>query len=135
MSDIPCEINDHLPAIIRLRGRVLIHGLGIGMILKAAITNPRVKHVDVVEIDSDVIRLIGNSYRDPKVTLHLGNAYDVHFAPGERWNVVWHDIWDRITPANLSGMAHLMKRYARRCDWQGAWGFEQCEYMKGLSNG
>src|SRR5262252_4517707 len=72
MSDTDAEKRDHLPAYRAIQlsraKRVLINGLGLGMVLKAALTFDHVEHVDVVEIDERVINLIGPHYtRDPRV--------------------------------------------------------------------
>jgi hypothetical protein len=59
MSDTPDEIADHQPAIRAARGHVLINGLGLGYVLGAVLGKPDVERVTVVEIDEDVIALVG----------------------------------------------------------------------------
>jgi len=49
MSDTPDEIMDHMAPIERASGRILINGLGLGMVVKAVLANPNVTSVDVVE--------------------------------------------------------------------------------------
>src|SRR5438094_1716121 len=54
MSDIQMEIEDHYEVMAAIRsrgGRILIHGLGLGVIVKFALEQPNVTHVDVVELD------------------------------------------------------------------------------------
>lgn len=121
MSDTPAEIRDHLEIIHAARGRVLIHGLGLGMCLGAVLKNAEVTHVDVVELSQDLIDLVGPHYQDPRVTIHQGDALTFKFPAGTRWNVVWHDIWDTICADNWEDMKKLRRRYGHRCDWQECW--------------
>ncbi len=126
MSDTPAERRDHLSAYYeakRLGGRVLVHGLGLGMIVKAVLDLPNVEHIDVVELDADVIALAGPAFDryGARVTIHEGDALTYKWPPGTRWTVVWHDIWRDICGDNLPEMATLHRKFGRRCDWQGSW--------------
>jgi hypothetical protein len=128
MSDTPSEINEHAHAIEHATGRVLIHGLGLGVLVSALLAKPDVTHIDVVEIDPDVMRLTAPYYMDhPKVEVHLGDAVEVARAwrPTEVWDYVWHDIWSQISDNNLDpetaehGIAYstLFDLFARE-DWE-----------------
>lgn len=129
MSDTPAEIDDLFDVIYRARGRVLINGLGLGVVLKAVLTKPEVTHIDMVEIDEDILKLVAPSYQDPRVTFHHGDAYTIEWPKDSQWNVVWHDIWPNICTDNLEGMTRLHRKYAKRCRWQDSW----CkEYAKDL---
>jgi hypothetical protein len=127
MWDTLGEIVDHREVMEQIRrrgGRVLIHGLGLGMILKFALAQDNVSHVDVVELDREVIELVGRYYRDPRLTLHQGDARSYRWPRGSRWTVVWHDIWGDYEVENLKEMAALHRSFARRADWQGSWSRE-----------
>jgi hypothetical protein len=130
MSDTPAEIMDHWEILRRLRRAecptsLLIHGLGLGMVLSAALRNPKIKHVDVVEIAPEVIALVGPHYAsDSRVTIQQGDAFTFTWPKGKRWNIVWHDIWNNLCVDNLMEMAKLHRAFGRRCDWQGSWGKE-----------
>lgn len=126
MSDTQAEWYDHIDAFYamkRLGGRVLINGLGIGMVVKAALALPNVEHVDVVEIDEDVIKLVGPTYASERCTIHHADAYEQTklWKPGTRWTVAWHDIWLHMCEDNLSEMTKLHRSYGHRTDWQGSW--------------
>lgn len=128
MSDTPDEMRDHWQVcreIERRGGRVLIMGLGIGMLVKYALDLPQVEHVDVVEIDPDVIALVGPTYAGERCTIHHGDAYTYRFPVGSRWDVVWHDVWAHISGDNVPEMAKLKRSYGRRADWQGCWAEEE----------
>jgi hypothetical protein len=133
MSDTPTEMRDHGGfmhecAVVAPGGRVLINGLGLGCALNTALVVPNVEHVDVVEIDPELIKLVGPYFADePRVTVHQGDAFTFRFPPGTRWDVAWHDVWDDICGDNLASMARLARRYGGRVGWQGCWAKEQCK--------
>jgi hypothetical protein len=130
MSDTPPEIKDHYKVLSEARirgGRVLINGLGLGMVLKGVLSSPDVTCVDVVENSPDVIKLVAPAYlTDPRVNIHQGDAYNIEWDEGTRWNVVWHDIWDDIRPDNLPEMKILHEKYKGLCDWQDSWCRFEC---------
>lgn len=126
MSDTRAEQDDHYEAVREMRqrgGRVLVNGLGLGMVVGAALALPQVEHVDVVELDPRVARLIGPHYAGPRCAVHVGDAYEVakRWAPGTRWTVAWHDIWAEVSEDNLPEMTRLKRSYGRRVEWQGCW--------------
>jgi spermidine synthase len=135
MSDTNAEILDHLPVIQKIEEkttrRVLITGLGLGMVLGATLRCPHVEHVDVIEIDRSLIELVGPHYTaDPRLAIHLGDAYEYKWPSGVKWDVVWHDIWPDITIDNLAGMKILKKKYAQRSGWVRCWAEHECRKMK-----
>lgn len=138
MSDTPSEIRDHLGAILEARRRggvVLMSGLGLGM-AAAAMLAPRdpktpaaherkVERVVVVEIDADVIRLVGEQLEDrfgARIEIIEEDIWRWKPPSGSRYSVVWHDIWPNLCVDNLAEMGRLHRRFARRSDWQGSWG-------------
>jgi len=131
MSDTDAEKRDHMNATHQMVSwrakRVLINGLGLGMVLKAALTLDHVEHVDVVEIDERVIRLVGSHYaQDPRVHLHHADAYKQAscWSKGTTWDVGWSDIWPDLCTDNLESMSRLRRSYGRRTNWHDCWGRE-----------
>jgi hypothetical protein len=151
MSDTPDELTDHGPVIRRAAAsseplRVLVNGLGLGCVVKGLLSLTNVVALDVVEIDRDLIELVGPFYlrqrlgvrtlmrtvrsKDGRLTIHRADAFTKRWPEVRRWNLIWHDVWDSMDPVNLSDEARavpgtydrLFERYADRCDWQGAWG-------------
>jgi len=131
MSDTPDEIRDHFELLRRAEGRVLIHGLGLGMAVQGCLINHNVGHVTVIEKSSEVIALAGAHYLERFGTERLeiipGDAFAWKPPRGARWDCVWHDIWDDLCTTNLTEMHTLHRRFGRRCNWQGSWGRWQCE--------
>ncbi len=130
MSDTPNEIGDHHGIIRMARGKVLINGLGIGMVLGAILEKSEVTHVTVIELSRDVISLVGNHYKQKygdKVTIICADAFTWKSPKNMRYGAVWHDIWDDICSDNLPEMAKLHRKYGKCCDWQDSWAKYQCK--------
>lgn len=134
MSDTPDEISDHRQAIQRTREghRCLINGLGLGMVT-AAMLNRGAQHVTVIEIEPDIVGLVGphlqKRYGD-RLSIELGDAFTWKPPKGARYHVVWHDIWKHICLDNLEGMKRLHRRFGRYTDWQGSWSRPTLERLR-----
>jgi hypothetical protein len=87
----------------------------------------QVTHVTVIEKSPDVIKLVGPSFADPRVTIIEADAYTYQPPKGIRYNAVWHDIWDNICGDNTEGMGKLHRKYGRRTDWQDSWCKAECQ--------
>lgn len=127
MSDTPDEIRDNAHAIRKahsLGGFVLINGLGLGLTVKGILKSKKVKKVTVIEISPEVINLVGTHLLKEfpeRLEIVNANAFDYKPKKGDKFSVVWHDIWDYICSANKPEMTKLKRKYARRCEWQGCW--------------
>ena len=133
MSDTPAEVQDHLEAIARAKGHVLINGLGLGVVVQAMLEKPEVEHVTVIEVSPDVIALVGSHYKErfgDRLDIIEADALTWQPPKGIRYDVVWHDIWDSICTDNLPDMHKLHRKYGRRTDWQGSWCRYICEQNK-----
>lgn len=131
MSDSTAERRDHAEPVFAIGStkaeRILINGLGIGMVLSAALSYDHVKHVDVVEIDQRIIDLVGPHYlKDPRVRIHHADAVKQMEAwPADvRWDVGWTDIWSDICTDNLEEMKKFTDFYGSRCTFHGNWSEE-----------
>lgn len=135
MSDTPAEIRDQVEVIRKAQGRVLLNGLGLGVVLKAILQKPEVISVDIVEKSSEVIQLVGQYYTNPRVTIFQDDALTIHWEKGAYWDVIWHDIWPDICADNLPEMKKLHYKYGKRCAWQGSWCRRACQSLaKGETN-
>ena len=139
MSDTPDEMRDHREAVYQAReGHVLIGGLGLGMVANAILEKAPECRVTVLEIDTDIIRLVAPHYIDK----FGGKRFEVIETDAMQWkppkgvhySVVWMDIWPDICTDNLADMATLNRRYARRSDWKGCWAQEICKHHKRQAN-
>lgn len=134
MSDTDAEVRDHLEAIRQIGrrgGRILINGLGIGLIVHAALQFENVEHIDIVEIDQEVCDVVGSHYaRDPRVQVHCDDAHTIKWPAGMRWDVAWHDIWANISLDDVESRSKLNRRYGRRVGWQAGWADYEIEQAK-----
>jgi hypothetical protein len=108
------------------KGRVLVNGLGLGMVLTALLKKPSVTHVTVVEIDEDVIRLVAPSYASDvqagRVRIIHADALQRRLEPGEEYDYAWHDIWPTINGKDNGRQAKTLQQRARsRAESQGVW--------------
>lgn len=129
MSDTTYERRDHSEAVFAMDDlkaeRVIIDGLGLGMVLSAALSFDHVKHVDVIEKDERVIQLVGGHYlKDSRVRIHHADARTKVklWGKDQRWDVGWTDIWPDFCADNLPEMKLFSDFYGSRCRWHGNWG-------------
>lgn len=131
MSNTPMEIRTNRAFIRRAKGKVLINGLGLGMVLGAILNKPEIESVTVVEYSEDVIKLVGPSFRDDsRVRVVHACAFEYQPEQGAFFDAVWHDIWDEISEKNLPEMHKLHRKYGKRTNWQGSWARAECEMMR-----
>jgi hypothetical protein len=132
MSDTRDEIRDQWE-ILHASGDVLINGLGLGVVARGCLLNPKVTSVTVVELSRDVIMLVEPWLKEiakkanTPLTIIQADALTWQPPKGKRWGMVWHDIWDNICGDNLDDMHRLHRKYGRRCDRQGSWCRAQVE--------
>lgn len=126
MSDTPMERTSNMEVARRAHGRVLIFGLGLGMILGPILAKEDVESVLVVELSQDVIDLVGPAWAHHKLIIAQGDARRYWAEPGT-FNVIYFDIWPVRDEANLPEMATLHRRAWRWLDradperWVGSW--------------
>ena len=131
MSDDPRELRRHLPAVLSASGHVLVTGLGLGCVVRGLLTNPRVTHIDVIEVDTGVLEMVGPTFNgEPRVALYHGDALRYRWPRDARWDFAWHDVWND-TPDTQVIHAMLLTRYHKLARHQGAWGFPR--WMKRLT--
>jgi len=136
MSNTPAECRDHSYFIYKAHGKVLINGLGLGVVLSEILNKEEVTEVEVVENSKDVISLVWPYFgEDSRATLHQADALTFKPVKNKRYNAVWHDIWNNICSDNLKEMAILHRKYGRRTNWQGSWNKEICQYHRDRNTG
>jgi len=125
MSDTPDEIWDMIDPIIHAEGKVLIVGLGLGVVLNAAAMHEDVTHIDIVEKSGDVLKLVQEHYEGKfpgKLNFIQIDIHDFRPQKGTHWDYIWFDIWDDICTDNLAEMAKLARRFGRLATRKGYWG-------------
>jgi hypothetical protein len=127
MSDTRFEKLTNYEVVSRAHGRVLIAGLGLGMILHPILRKGEVKSVVVVEKHRDVIDLVTPHYSSRKLRVVCADIFEWVPEPGEKFDVIYFDIWPDQTTANLCEMGKLHQRFKYRLDrenperWMDSW--------------
>lgn len=112
MSDTHPEIRDVIHNIEGFSGKVLVTGLGLGMVVQFLLRQEGVDHITVIEKDPHVIKLSGPTYKGPKVTIIRADAYEWRPVKGTRFNFAWHDIWDGVAGEETDEMRQLREHYS-----------------------
>ncbi len=118
MSDTPAEIRDHWRFVGNASGRLLVTGLGLGVVVNALLLKPSVDLVVVQEVNRDVIDLVApllyaKHGTERLVVLHE-DALVYKPKPDERYDYIWHDIWPDISTDNKPQYTQLKRKWARR---------------------
>ena len=128
MSDTQMEKTSNYEIVRQARGDVLIAGLGIGLILVPILANPEVTSVTVVEKYEGVIELVGSSLKElsgsEKLKIVHADILEWNPPKGQKWDVLYFDIWPNICEDNLDEMATLHRRFGRRKKpggWMDSW--------------
>lgn len=148
MSDTHAERHDHDDIVRAMKqagdgAKILITGLGLGMVLNAALQLDNIARIDVIEKERDVIDLVGPHYIEKSKTtgIHLNIFHaDAYGKPAElergmRWDIAYHDIWENISGDNWDEMKRLKRVYNRVVGYQDCWLADECQrlYKKDLA--
>lgn len=134
MSDMAPEKRSYEKLLTRAHGKVLIAGLGLGMILRPFARNPQIEQVTIVEKNPDVAALVWPHVKSDKFQLELVDIFDYDPAAGP-WDVIYFDIWPAITAMNIPDMVRLHRRFKKSLNpenprawmasWQARWAVDQ----------
>ncbi len=124
MTDTQNEQSSNTGVVLQAKGDVLIAGLGIGMILVPILAKKEVKSVTVIEKYEHVIALVEPQLRGlpggKKLKVVHADVFEWQPPKGQKWDVLYFDIWPQITEGNLPEMARLHQKYKNRKK-PGAW--------------
>jgi spermidine synthase len=127
MSNTPDEIRDFMHFVRASKGSILINGLGMGCIIKSLLDKTEITKITVIEKSPDVIKLVAPYFTDPRLIIINADAFEYTPPKGEKYDFVWHDIWDYICADNLPEMTKLHRKYARKTSWQDSWAKDLCK--------
>ena len=134
MSDTFDELEDHFTFVAEATGKVLISGLGLGLVAIAVAVKPNVESVTVVERDPDVIALTAPYLPKGKIEIVHADVNEWTPPKGANWDRAWHDIWDEITPRSLPEMRRIRDRFRRNVDAQSFWSGPEVYFHTGRRN-
>ena len=131
MSDMGMERRSNRNFIQIANGRVLIAGLGIGLIIHNILQrkpiNDRITEIIVIEKYQDVIDLVAPKFNDPRLKIICADIFDWKPNKGEKFDTIYFDIWPDICEDNLIEIKQLhnkFKSYLNRNNtnaWMDSW--------------
>ena len=136
MSDTRMERHTNAEFTYKANGRVLVAGLGLGLILFAIADKPNVERIVVVEKSQDVIDLIGPTLRakfDDRLEIICADIFDWKPEKGTRFDTIYFDIWPRACTDNLEEMNRLHRRfrtYLCSDGWMDSWRRKELQLRK-----
>lgn len=105
-TDYPQEQHSQIDIVKDFSGRVLVGGLGIGLIIKALDDLPAVKEIVVIEIQKDVIELVWKHLKLKKAKVVQADLFEYLEKTKEKFDYAFYDIW---TPTG----EHVLKTHIR----------------------
>lgn len=116
--DSPVLIEDQMPVVEKAQGHILLGGLGIGLALEMLLDVEEVRRITVVELDMDVIRLVGPSFDNEKVTFVNHDVLEMpSVAIDPDLDRVWLDVWDTDRPETLEDRLYAIADWGEHCAW------------------
>lgn len=116
MSDTDMEKRTNSEFVEKAHGRVLIAGLGIGLIIRNIVDKPDVKEIFVVEKSQDLIDLVHPRLTHKKLFIIQGDIHEWLPLKEASFNTIYFDIWNEISTDNLSDIRFLERRFRKYLD-------------------
>lgn len=111
MSDTPMERLSNRRFVERANGRVLIAGLGIGMIIQAILNKEDVTEVLVIEKYQDVIDLVAPKFNDTRLKIVCADIDEFRLPKEDKYDTIYFDIWADISTENLDHIKKLHNKF------------------------
>lgn len=128
MSDTPMEKRTNIEFYRNANGKVLIGGLGIGMILLAVQKKPQIDKIVVVEKHKEIIDIVASQLPlNHKVIIINDDIFN--FKTEELFDCIYFDIWNVINREYFKEHLYLIKKYYNNLNkknlmsWIGSWRF------------
>lgn len=128
MSDTHMERLTNQEFVHQAHGRVMIAGLGIGLILNALqnkIQTGKITSITIYEKYQDVIDIVGPRYRDfPTLEIRCEDILTYKPKKEERYDTIYFDIWSSVCSDNLVEIAMLHQRWKTHKEkggWMSSW--------------
>ena len=133
MSDTNMEKETNRLFIQKAKGKVMIGGLGIGLILenlRDKVNDGTVTDITVYEKYQDVIDLVYPKYKDLPLKVVCADILEYKPQKDERYDTIYFDIWPEISTDNLPQIALLHQRWKshkNKGGWMYSW---MCDYLR-----
>ncbi len=132
MTDTEMERRTNDEFIRRAHGRVLIAGLGMGVVLFPLCEKKEVTHITVVEKSRDVLALVIPQlppYMREDVRFDIADIFE--YEPDTQYDCIYFDIWPSVNSDNYPEMKRLFDKYkphqtAHPDRYMSAWRINDC---------
>lgn len=139
MSNNQMEFRTNLPFLTRAHGRILIAGLGLGLLPDTLRDDPRVTEIIIVEKNPHVIKLVAPYVTNPKVRVVESDIFE--YKPEGVFNVIYFDIWPVFNPTCLPDMNKLRAKFEKYLDtsdphrWINSWRYHDIKaFVRGIKH-
>ena len=124
MGTSPVELWTLIEPMKNAQGHVLLAGLGLGILARALAEQDKVTSITVVELSQEVISMVEPYTRHRKIKVVQGDIFK--YSPAMHFDYALIDIWNRITPSNLSEMNILEGKLQPYCSSIGFLAKSEC---------
>lgn len=110
MSDTFMERITNQPFYQKANGRILIAGLGLGLIIKWLLKQENITEIVVIEKFEDVIKLVAPKFKSSKLKIIHGDIFEWLPEKNEKFDCIYFDIWPNISTNNIDDINKLHRR-------------------------
>lgn len=127
MSDTQFERRTNMNFVQHAKGRVMIAGLGVGLILNAIkdkVESGEITSIVIYEKYQDVIDLVAHRYSDLPLEIRCEDILTYKPKKGEKYDTIYFDIWPEVCRDNLHEIATLHQRWKSHKEkggWMDSW--------------
>ena len=111
MSDTGMERYSNIEFITKANGKVLIAGLGLGLILHNILNKKNILEIIVIENNNDVIKLVQPKFKDSRLKIINADIFKWEPKPKENFDTIYFDIWPDICTDNLNDIQILHNKF------------------------
>lgn len=128
MSDTQMERRSNIDFVIHANGKVLIAGLGIGLIIKnilPKLASGEITEITVIEKYQDVIDLVAPHYKNDKIRIICADIFE--WKADQKYDTIYFDVWPTINTDNLEAIRILHNRFKNKLNranpefWMDSW--------------
>ncbi len=131
MTDTPMEQKTNQELLQRAHGRVLIAGLGLGMVLVPLLAKKEVTSILVVEKSADVLALVGPAFAkaidEERLFFLNDDIHELDLGDSLLFDTIYFDIWPELSTDDLSEMEVLERKFRMNFNpdnpnaWMSSW--------------
>lgn len=138
MTDTPMEQKTNQEFVYRANGRVMVAGLGLGLVLhnlRKSVEEGKVKSIVIYEKFQDVIDLVMPLFQDMPIVCKCEDILEYVPPREEKYDTIYFDIWPSVSPDNLPDMKKLSNRWKFHLNrqntdcWMNSWRKETCQML------